>query len=421
MIPELQIKDTGELPLLHIYRLDPLPRRNEEETSTERVEGEERTEPSTKDNEGNNALTTDKVDTMSEDEFDDKGKSVNGVDREENGDTDSDDDSSEHPEKVVANGNDDTRNEFANLKRVNPDNESTSIVETINTKQTPDVKFSFLAFAQRRTEMSSGEMLHPFTHQVFGTPLLMRVVDLEGYTGRDLYDLVAKRIRSFVPKSALRFLTDQTDKPRDDDEKEDLVERSEDSIPMPRAGSRKRRHRTTTDMEEVAAGPVPRYGFRLRLVSRDGKKCALCPWYECCIGCLIPDDDYPTIVTCGDSIAIDWHFAVDIATSGFGIRGNQLDSPSGQAPMRIKQFVIPVKNHSSYGNGSKKKGSSGAVTLEQCLDAFAEEERIPEVSRLSGRIYSFLPFRFSPTRIPFYVYQRHIALAAKTFEFQRNE
>ena len=278
---------------------------------------------------------------------------------------------------VLVNGDKRTAKEFAHAKRVDIHTEPISNAETKGASQAPDVKFSFLALAQRKTEMSTGEMLHPFTHHVFGTPLLLRVVDLEGYSGRDLYDLVAKRMRNFVPKSALRFLTDHKDDPRQED---DYEEKTEDSALMPRAGSRKRRHRTTTDMEEVAAGPVPRYGFRLRLASRDGRRCALCPWYECCIGCLVPDDDYPTIVTCGDSIVIDWHFAVDIATSGFGFRPNQLDYPSGQTPVRAKQFIVPVKNHGSYGNGAKKRGgNSSAVTLEQCLDAFAEEERIPEV------------------------------------------
>ena len=84
------------------------------------------------------------------------------------------------------------------------------------------MKFSFLALAQRKTETVNGEMLHPFAHHVFGTPLLLRVVDLEGYTGRDLYDLVAKRMRNFVPKAALRFLADHKDDPREEKEEDDL-------------------------------------------------------------------------------------------------------------------------------------------------------------------------------------------------------
>ncbi len=38
-----------------------------------------------------------------------------------------------------------------------------------------------------------------------------------------------------------------------------------------------------------------------------------------------------------------------------------------------------MKHHSSCEVG-KKYGPSGAITLEDCLDAFAKEEKIPEVS-----------------------------------------
>lgn len=362
-IPDLQNKDTGELPVLHVYQLEPLPKREAVVETKPVISVEEESTPQVEVSQSENGDT----------------KSDDGPELDEDDGTDSAGDSSEeNTDEVVVNGDEKTKNEFAHLKRVDINSEPISNAESKNEAQAPDVKFSFVALAQRKTEMSTGEKLHPFTHHVFGTPLLLRVIDFEGYSGRDLYDLVAKRMRSFVPKSALRFLTDHKDDPRE--EAAELAEKSEDAIPLPRAGSRKRRHRTTTDMEEVAAGPVPRYGFRLRLTSRDGKRCALCPWYECCIGCLVPDDDYPTVVTCGDSLVIDWHFAVDIATNGFGFRPNQLDSPSGQAQVRAKQFVVPVKSHSSFGNGAKKKkGSAGTVTLEQCLDAFAEEERIPEV------------------------------------------
>lgn len=368
-LPDLQNKDTGELPVLQVYQLEPLPMGKDTVASMEGVDMAEDAKTANADKDDSNA------DEGAAGEDENQAEAPN-----ENGGTSTEESprSEESQDSVIVNGDKSTAKEFAHAKRVDIHTEPISNAETKGASQAPDVKFSFLALSQRKTEMSTGDMLHPFTHHVFGTPLLLRVVDLEGYSGRDLYDLVAKRMRNFVPNSALRFLTDHKDDPR---QEEDYEEKTEDSALMPRAGSRKRRHRTTTDMEEVAAGPVPRYGFRLRLASRDGRRCALCPWYECCIGCLVPDDDYPTIVTCGDSIVIDWHFAVDIATSGFGFRPNQLDHSSGQAPVRAKQFIVPVKNHSSYGNGAKKSGSgASAVTLEQCLDAFAEEERIPEVS-----------------------------------------
>mgnify|MGYP005848712107 CR=1 FL=1 len=261
-------------------------------------------------------------------------------------------------------------------------------------------KYSFLALAQRRSEVASRDFLHPLSHRAFGTPLLLRIYDLEGYTGRDLYDVVAERLRNFVPKSALRFLE------KDDDPDAGL--RSSDSKESS-GGQRQSVHgrqrlcKTTTDMEEVSAGPVPRYGFRLRITSRDGRRCTLCPWYEGCIGCLVPDDEYPTIVMCGDSIAVDWHFAVDVATSGFGQRINsQLDqfaATSSHAPRRPIPGVS-VKNHHSLGAGPKKKGTSGAITLEDCLDAFAKEERIPEAYCSKCKDFRVQTKRMSLWRLP---------------------
>ena len=239
-------------------------------------------------------------------------------------------------------------------------------------------KYSFLAVAQRRSEQLSKDVLHPLSHRVFGNALLLRVVGLEHYTGRDLYDLVAARLCNFVPSSALKFLeSSKQSTGRNDSVDQGKAELDEGGALQPFA--RQGLQKTTTDMEEVSAGPVPRYGFRLRITSRDGRRCALCPWYECCIGCLVPDDDKPTAVMCGDSIVVDWHFAVDVATSGFGSRSSQVDQPVPQSPFRSRVPGVSVKNHSSCGVGGKKKGYSGAITLEDCLDAFAQEERIPEV------------------------------------------
>lgn len=243
------------------------------------------------------------------------------------------------------------------------------------------VKYSFLALAQRKSEVLSRDFLHPLSHRVFGTPLLLRVQDLEGFTGCDLYDAVAVRLRNFVPKSALRFLE------VDDDDIAPLEAKHRSAEEPKKAGDgRQRLKKTTTDMEEVSAGPVPRYGFRLRITSRDGRRCTLCPWYECCIGCLVPDDEFPTIVMCGDSIAVDWHFAVDVATSGFGTRiSSQIDPLAGSSGFSSRRHAggVNVRNHSSMGAGPKKTGIQGAIMLEDCLDAFAKEERIPEVCNMT--------------------------------------
>ncbi|CAB9510928.1 Putative ubiquitin carboxyl-terminal hydrolase 11 [Seminavis robusta] len=338
-LPDLQNKDTGELPVLHVYELDPLP-----EDNTDAMNESLRTGDLGKDDDGIKVI-----------------KASNN-DEDESGE---DDTSREEEEDAV------------------PEPEA--------------AKFSFLAMAQRKSEVMSRDFLHPLAHRVFGTPMLLRVQDLEGFTGRDLYDLVAVRVRTFVPKGALRFLE------KDDDEMEVELVSSRQQSDGTQGSGRQRLKKTTTDMEEVSAGPVPRYGFRLRITSRDGRRCTLCPWFECCIGCLVPDDDYPTIVMCGDSITVDWHFAVDVATSGFGQRINsQIDPLVGSSNFAPRRNIpgVTIKNHSSMGAGPKKTGIQGAISLEDCLDSFAQEERIPEAYCSKCKDFRVQTKRMSLWRLP---------------------
>lgn len=251
-------------------------------------------------------------------------------------------------------------------------------------------KEGFLAVAQRRSEVTSQDYMHPFNHRVFGTPLLLRVEFLDKHTGQKLHDLIARRLRNFVPKSAQRFLINSGSKTFSDTTSE-----------LKSSKGRTKLLRTTTDMEEVSGGPLPRYGFRLRLTTRDCRRCLTCPWYDCCIGCLIPDTDDVTSVMDGDSIAVDWHFAVDIATSGFGSRSNPAD-PISSEPQSTRQrlFSVPVKNHPSAGNGAKKSAVGGSIRLEECLDAFAQEERIPEAYCSKCKDFRVQTKRMSLWRLP---------------------
>ena len=244
----------------------------------------------------------------------------------------------------------------------------------------------YLAVAQRRSELASRDHLHPLAHRVFGTPLLVRIDNFDSFTGSDLYDMIAKRLWNVVPKSALRFLAPSS------------KAASEESKPD---SSVHELTRTSTDMEEVSAGSVPRYGFRLRLTTRDGRRCLSCPWYECCVGCLIPDSDARTDVMDGDSIVVDWHFAVDVATSGFGRRTDPTDPiVSQQAPPRARSVGVPIKTHSSCGAGAKKGAQAGAISLEDCLDAFAREERIPEAYCSKCKDFRVQTKRMSLWRLP---------------------
>jgi len=316
-LPDLQNKDSGELPLLHVYGLEPLP---------------------------------DDV------KFTNPEKELAGKESEEE----------EKAEDIVA----------------------------------PNC--AFLALAQRRSELRSKELIHPLTHRVFGTPLLLRVVDLDGLTGNQVYDIVAKHLRPIVPQGALKFLSNTESlpssnepKPRDKDNKEDKHTDKE----MTKDEIRKTLEKTTSDTEEVSAGTIPRYGFRLRLASREGRRCALCPWYECCIGCLIPDENKSTVVTNGDSIAIDWHFAVDVATAGFGTRITEPSSSGKSSSLRGRLPGVEIKNHASCGVGVKQ-GEANAISLEDCLDAFAEEEKIPEAYCSKCKDFRVQTKRMSLWRLP---------------------
>ena len=235
--------------------------------------------------------------------------------------------------------------------------DTNNMSEKIPSPTRTEVKYSYLAICQRKSELKSRPFMYPFSQKVFGTPLLLRVSDLEGYSGRDLYDLVAKHVRKFVPPQVLPFLIGGQSERR---EAMGLRYRK-------RRYEQKERHKTTADAEEVAFGDIPRYAFRLRITSRDGSKCDLFPWYECSLGCLVPDDDYPTIVMCGYTIAIDWHIVVDLAMGKFGLD--------------VCKFPpVNIKKHRTCHSGKNKYGSRGAITLEDCLDEFSKEEKIPEVS-----------------------------------------
>lgn len=248
-------------------------------------------------------------------------------------------------------------------------------------QENPSVKFSYLALLQRRLEFIHGPFLHPFQLCVFGSPLLLRVIDLEGFTGKDLYAHVSKRIQRYVPNNAPEHGSDSmlSSSRGEYDAVYDAASSTSESR-LSRRG-RQRCQKTTIDMESVAAGDIPSHGFRMRLVSRDGNRCALCTWFSCCVGCLVPCDDFPVIAMDGDSIAIDWHMSVDLSGGGFGWDISKSDSTGMNVNMSPHaRALIRVKKHSSFNGGGKKYGHNGSITLEECLDSFAKEEKIPEVS-----------------------------------------
>jgi Ubiquitin carboxyl-terminal hydrolase len=248
-------------------------------------------------------------------------------------------------------------------------------------------KEAYLAFAQRKSDLITSDYLHPFVHRVFGTPFVLRVYDLENCTGRQVYDAVARRLRTVVARPFHRFLSSNKKPTTDSTDVKGPTSQAFQDVNTSA-------YRTLTDMEEVSAGPVPRYGFRLRLTTRDGRRCLSCPWYEACIGCLVPDDDKPTVLMDSDSAVVDWHFAVDLATNGFGLHSND--------PLR-SNATVPIEEHSSCGTGLNKNSilkQPGAVTLEECLDAFAKEEKIPEAYCSRCKEFRVQTKRMSLWRLP---------------------
>ena len=131
-------------------------------------------------------------------------------------------------------------------------------LDTEDEKEPP--RSAMITVAQRRSELISPDLLHPLSHRVFGIPMLLRIPGLEKYTGSDLYDLVAQRLRTLVPKSAVRFLMN-SERPAPCEASSD----TDDNWLI-----------TSTDQEDVSGGTFPRYGFRPRNTSRDGRKCLQC-------------------------------------------------------------------------------------------------------------------------------------------------
>lgn len=231
---------------------------------------------------------------------------------------------------------------------------------------------AYIAIAQRRLEPIPRPFLFPFSVIPFGTPLLLRL-DLECTSGRDMYDLIAKRMVRHASPNCPQLADDLTPFQVSEillgksNKKEELTCVSAVSnsgkVEEPdkiRCGQRaKKRNPITADSEHIVAGPLTRYGFRLRLTSRDGKRCSRCTWLECCIGCEIPDDDAPTIVKDGDTISLDWH----------------LESTA----MNIDEGVTNSVVRHSTCVGANGMFAEQAITLEDCLDKFAQAEEIPEV------------------------------------------
>jgi len=306
------------------------------------------------------------------------------------------------------------------LEKKNPPSDGTNTTESKAKPQVvPAVKYSYLALSQRRLDFVPGPFLHPFEPHVFGSPLLIRVRDLEGYTGEDLYFHISKQIRRYIPNAPTKDCHGSSSSSSSREGDGIAAGPTAKSASVSRQDRRGRQHRqkTTAHMASVsAAGEIPPFGFRLRLVSRDGSRCAMCNWFSCCVGCLIPCDDYPAITMCGDSVAIDWHMSVDLSGGGFGWDISKVESSGINVHTNPHtRALIRVKKHSSFSTGGKKYGYSGSITLEECLDSFAEEEKIPEVFCSKCQ-----DFRIQTKRMGIWRYPPLIMIHLKRFQFTQH-
>ena len=205
--------------------------------------------------------------------------------------------------------------------------------------------------------------------RVFGVPLLLRVI-LREYTGSQLYDLIAARIHRFLPVANDEYNKLQQFSPMTRRKPHDYTSTSSaHDEPSEIETHRKSLQVTTMDLVDVAGGPMPRHGFRLRLASRDGRHCSRCLWYECCVGCEIPDDAGPTAVQDGDTLVIDWHLSSAASR-------HRIDGVGASASAGKEQNILHacVERHLSCRFDGKD------ITLEECLDKFTKEEEIPDVS-----------------------------------------
>eukprot|EP00611_Tribonema_gayanum_P003002 TRINITY_DN12329_c0_g1_i2.p1 TRINITY_DN12329_c0_g1~~TRINITY_DN12329_c0_g1_i2.p1 ORF type:complete len:510 (-),score=172.92 TRINITY_DN12329_c0_g1_i2:141-1670(-) len=114
---------------------------------------------------------------------------------------------------------------------------------------------------------------------------------------------------------------------------------------------------TLTCSERLAAGPVNQWGFRLRLVTYDGRACSRCPWLSGCLGCFIPPNDSPAGIRDGDTVAVDWHMTV---------MRERYDAAQAMACV----------NHPSVA--AALRSESQPMSLQRCLETFTAEETIPE-------------------------------------------
>jgi hypothetical protein len=86
------------------------------------------------------------------------------------------------------------------------------------------------------------------------------------------------------------------------------------------------------------------YVFRLRLTTRDDVAVSFAPQKLRCTGCLSQTTTPQTTVTDGDSIVVDWHFAVDVANPQLRSAHDSMIQQTIHRRLGSKVPAISVKN-----------------------------------------------------------------------------
>lgn len=236
-----------------------------------------------------------------------------------------------------------------------------------------------IAFAQRRVRYVDGEGsglggFDLFQLEPFGLPLL-EVLPNRLSCGV-LYAVIEERVRGLLKGEVSDLLRRNASEVQADKQKQLVkgsVSSDELAILSPPITSTKQEASLavcerinevssfTTD--EVLGGPIPKRGFTLRLVnggSGSGLACSQCPWLQRCEGCILPDNDSVIKdLQDGESIAIDWHYAVF---------EELLDLQLASAPAL----------HESYEH-HRQQQHQPVMPLDKCLDKFSEQEKIDDV------------------------------------------
>lgn len=124
-------------------------------------------------------------------------------------------------------------------------------------------------------------------------------------------------------------------------------------------------------VEDVYAGSLDEFGFKLRFIDVASDACSRCGWLAKCDGCCVdPSSNESVEFRDGETMAIDWHLAVFEELLELGKMRGMKNHPS----MRLKQHADGKLRQ------EKKRVKAEGISLYKCFDQeFMEEEHIEDL------------------------------------------